>query len=192
MKTVAIIQARMRSTRLPGKVMRDLGGYPALYWVVRAARAAVGVNETWVATSAAAADDEIAAWSASNGVPVHRGPEDDVLERYAGAIAASGADVAVRITADCPFLDPVVVGMVVRLRADAGADYASNVDPPSWPDGLDCEVVTAEALLAAAREAKLQSDREHVTPFVRNNRQRFAARNLAAPLPGLAEERWTS
>ncbi len=98
--------------------MRDLGGYPALYWVVRAARAAVGVNETWVATSAAAADDEIAAWSASNGVPVHRGPEDDVLERYAGAIAASGADVAVRITADCPFLDPVVVGMVVRLRAE--------------------------------------------------------------------------
>ena len=81
-----------------------------------------------------------------------------------------------------------IVGMVVRSRAEAGADYASNVDPPSWPDGLDCEVVTAEALLAAAREAKLQSDREHVTPFVRNNRQRFAARNLAAPLPGLAEE----
>jgi spore coat polysaccharide biosynthesis protein SpsF (cytidylyltransferase family) len=83
------------------------------------------------------------------------------------------------------------VGQTIRLRTITGADYASNTDPPSWPDGLDCEVVTAAALLAATDEATRPSDREHVTPFVRADRARFSARNLPAPLPGLADERWT-
>ena len=109
----------------------------------------------------------------------------------AGAVAASGADVVVRITADCPLLDPAVIAQTIRLRAMTGADYASNADPPTWPDGLDCEVVTAKALSAAAKEATRASDREHVTPFVRNNRARFTAETLVAPLPGLAAERWT-
>ncbi len=191
MKTVAIIQARMGSTRLPGKVLMELAGTPVLAWVVRAARATVGVDEVWVATSAAAADDAVAAWCATNGVSVHRGSEHDVLGRYAGAMAAAAADVVVRITADCPLLDPAVVAQTVRLRAMTGVDYASNVDPPTWPDGLDCEVVTAKALAAAAQEATRASDREHVTPFVRNNRARFPAETLIAPLPGLAAERWT-
>jgi glutamate-1-semialdehyde 2,1-aminomutase/spore coat polysaccharide biosynthesis protein SpsF len=191
MKTVAIIQARMGSARLPGKVMLELGGHPALLWVLRAAHAMVGVDETWVATSTAAADDAIAAWCARKAISVYRGPEGDVLERYAGTIKASRADVAVRITADCPFLDPAVAGMVLRLRAITGTEYACNFDPPSWPDGIDCEVVTAKALLTAAREARLPSEREHVTPFVRNNKNRFPTSNLVAPLPGLEAERWT-
>lgn len=181
----------MGSRRLPGKVLRDLAGRPALAWVVRAARASIGVDDTWVATSVAAADDVIAAWCKANSVPVFRGSEGDVLGRYAGAIGTSGADIVVRLTADCPFLDPAIVGQTVRLRAACGVDYACNVDPPSWPDGLDCEVITTAALLAAAAEATCTSDREHVTPFVRNNRARFLASNLLAPLPGLAEERWT-
>jgi glutamate-1-semialdehyde 2,1-aminomutase len=122
---------------------------------------------------------------------VYRGAEQDVLDRYAKAIAASGAEVVVRITADCPFFDPAVAGQAIRLRHVTGADYASNVDPQTWPDGLDCEVVTAKALLAAAAEAKRPSDREHVTPFVRNNRARFTWETLIAPLPGLRTERWT-
>ena len=91
MKTVAIIQARMGSTRLPGKVLADLAGKPVLAWVVRAARAALGVDDVWVATSTAAADDAVAAWCKANGVSVHRGSEHDVLDRYAGAAKASGA-----------------------------------------------------------------------------------------------------
>ena len=191
MKTVAIIQARMASTRLPGKVLADLAGKPVLAWVVRAAHAALGVDDVWVATSTAAVDDIVAAWCKDNKISVHRGSESDVLDRYAGAAKASGAQVVVRLTADCPLLDPAVIAQTIRLRAMTGADYASNVDPPTWPDGLDCEVLTANALFAAAAEATRPSDREHVTPFVRNNRDRFTAETLIAPLPGLAAERWT-
>ena len=183
----------MGSTRLPGKVMTELAGTPVIAWVVRAARAAPGVDEVWVATSTAAADDPIAAWCAANNVPVHRGSEQDVLDRYAGAAAASAADVVVRLTADCPLLDPIIIGQTIRLRAMTGVDYASNVDPPSWPDGLDCEVMTAKALSEAAGEAIRPSDREHVTPFIRNNRARFSAETLIAPLPGSQPSagRWT-
>jgi spore coat polysaccharide biosynthesis protein SpsF (cytidylyltransferase family) len=120
-KTVAIIQARMGSTRLPGKVLMDLGGRPALAWVVRAARAAVGVDEVWVATSTAASDDPVARWCNDNDVPVHRGSEHDVLDRYAGAMLASGADAIIRLTGDCPLLDPAVIAQTVRLRAMTGA-----------------------------------------------------------------------
>src|SRR5262252_6865844 len=109
MKTVAIIQARMASTRLPNKVMRDLGDRPVLAWVVNAARAALGVDEVWVATSTAAADDAIVAWCEENNVAVHRGSEVDVLDRYVGAAKASDATVIVRLTADCPLLDPAVI-----------------------------------------------------------------------------------
>src|SRR6185312_2563921 len=140
MKTVAIIQARMGSIRLPGKVLADLAGKPVLAWVVRAARAASGVDDVWVATSTAAGDDIVAAWCKANGVSVHRGSENDVLDRYVGAARASGAQVVVRITADCPFLDPAVIAQTIRLRLITGGAYASNVDPPTWPDGLDCEV----------------------------------------------------
>ena len=191
MKTVAIIQARMSSARLPGKVLEDLAGLPVIAWVVRAARASVGVDEVVVATSTEASDDAVAAWCEKNGVAVHRGSERDVLDRFKGAILVHKADVIVRMTADCPFLDPAVVGQTIRLRSENGADYACNTDPPTWPDGLDCEVVTADALLLAAAEAGRPSDREHVTPFVRNNRMRFSAETLVSPLPRLEAERWT-
>ena len=191
MKTVAIIQARMGSNRLPGKVLADLAGRPVLGWVVRAARAIPGVDAVWVATSTARGDDSIAGWCEANQVPLCRGSEDDVLARYAQAVEASGAEVVVRITADCPFLDPLVAGEAVRLRHMTGADYVSNIDPQTWPDGMDCEVLTARALLAAAAEARLPSEREHVTPFVRNHRERFKWETLVAPLPGLISERWT-
>jgi glutamate-1-semialdehyde 2,1-aminomutase len=181
----------MASRRLPGKVLLDLAGKPVLDWVARAARATPGVDDVWIATSTASADDAIAKWCGSRGVSVHRGSEDDVLERFREAADASGAEVVVRLTADCPFLDPAVMAQTIRLRTVAGADYASNVDPPTWPDGLDCEVVVIGALRAAAADATRSSDREHVTSFIRNNRARFSAETLIAPLPGLARERWT-
>ena len=146
----------------------------------------------WLATSSSPVDDRIVNWCGTNAVPVHRGSENDVLDRYAGAVRASNADVVVRITADCPLLDPMVIAQVIRLRAATGAEYASNTYPPTWPEqGLDCEVVTAKALLMAASEALRATDREHVTPYVRNNRSRFPAETLVAPLPDLINERWT-
>jgi glutamate-1-semialdehyde 2,1-aminomutase len=191
LKTVAIIQARMGASRLPGKVLRKLGDDIVLAWVVRAARSARGIDEVLIATSRHAQDDAVAQWANDNKVALHRGPEHDVLGRYAEAAKACRADIVVRLTADCPFLDPQVIAQTVRLRAMMGATYASNVDPPTWPDGLDCEVFTVAALNAAAAEATRPSEREHVTPFIRNNRARFAAETLIAPLPGLSGERWT-
>lgn len=191
MTTVAIIQARMGSSRLPGKVLADLAGMPVIGWVVRAAKAIPGVDAVWIATSTAAADDAIVDWCGKDDVACFRGSEDDVLDRYAGTARAAKADVVVRITSDCPFFDAQIGGQVVALRRTAKVDYAGNVDPPSWPDGLDCECVTAAALFAAASEATRGPDREHVIPYIRNNRARFRTRTLHSSLPGLAQERWT-
>lgn len=191
MTTVAIIQARMTSTRLPGKVLLEIGDRPALAWIVDAARRIAGVDRVVVATSDGPADDAVAAWCAEAGVKCHRGSEADVLSRFALAARAERADIVMRLTADCPFLDPMVAGQVLLLLNDPGIAYASNLAPPSWPDGLDCEAFRAAHLLAADAEATRPTDREHVTPFIRNNRHRFPAANVTSPLPGLSDERWT-
>ncbi len=191
MTAIAVIQARMGSSRLPGKVLRPLGDRPVLVWVVRAAEAVVGIDQVVVATSDLEGDDAVAAWCADNGVACHRGPEADVLGRIAGAAAAYGADLVMRLTADCPLLDPQVCGEILMSLRHRGADYASNVEPRSWPDGLDCEVFTAAALAAADREAGPGHDREHVTPFLRRHRHRFRQVTLTCPLDGLAAQNWT-
>lgn len=189
--TLALIQARLQSTRLPGKVLETLGDRTVLGWAVRAAQAIPGVDRVAIATSTEPADDAIVAWAKDAGVTVYRGPEQDVLQRFADAATADGADLIFRLTADCPLLDPSVAGMVLRLLKSTGADYASNVDPATWPDGLDCEVFTRAALIAAHREAARPSEREHVTPFIRANRARFKVETLINPIPGQTGERWT-
>jgi len=113
MKTVAIIQARMGSTRLPGKVLEDLAGIPVLSWTVRAAAAIPGVDVAVVATSDQPGDDVLAAWCAEQDIPCHRGSETDVLSRYLKAARAEQADIVIRLTADCPLLDPQICGQVV-------------------------------------------------------------------------------
>lgn len=191
MKTIAIIQARLGSSRLPGKVLLPLQGKPVLSWVVEGARAIHGVDEVVVATTVSASDDPVADWCAANAVSFHRGPEDDVLKRFHEAATRFKADTVMRLTADCPLLDPAVCGQVLMLYRRAKADYAASCNPPSWPDGLDCEVFTFAALDQADKQATRPSDREHVTPFIRNNRHRFKVESLIAPLPGLTDERWT-
>jgi glutamate-1-semialdehyde 2,1-aminomutase len=191
MRSVAIIQARMGSTRLPGKVLAPLGRMPVLGWVVRAAQAIPGVDAVVVATGSSAENDPIAAWCASARVAAMRGPDEDVLARYALAAREARADIVLRLTADCPLLDPAVCGQVLHLVASGCADYASNVDPATWPDGLDCEAFTADALFAADRLAGGAPEREHVTPFMRADRARLRNAPLVCPLPGLAAERWT-
>lgn len=191
MTVLAIIQARMGSTRLPGKVLGDLAGRSALDRVVAAARVIPGVDAVVVATGDDAANDAIAAWCAAQAVPCRRGDERDVLARFVRVIEVEAPSTILRLTADCPLLDPIVCGEVLALHRRTGADYASNVEPPSWPDGLDCEAVTAEALLRADREAVLPSEREHVTLFLRSRPDRFKLVNLPCPIPGLAGERWS-
>ena len=175
MTTVVFVQARMGSSRLPGKVLREIAGRPMIDWVLaRASRAALA-DRVVLATTDSAKDDALVAHVRALGYGVARGSEADVLARYADAAAAMDAGVVVRITADCPFIDPAVVDAVIALRAAEGADYASNTDPATFPDGLDVEVFTAKALARAAREAVARHDREHVTPYLRRGAFRRVA-----------------
>jgi spore coat polysaccharide biosynthesis protein SpsF (cytidylyltransferase family) len=190
MKAVAIIQARMTSTRLPGKVLADLGGRPLLARVVERARLARTLAEVVVATTVNTTDDPVAALCASLGLPCFRGSEEDVLDRYHGAAGAHGADPVVRITADCPLLDPAVVDRVMGAYIEGGCDYASNTLHRSYPDGLDTEVFSYAALDTAWREARLASEREHVTPFIWKNPARFRIRQVVQPRD-LSALRWT-
>jgi len=180
----------MGSTRLPGKVLKEIFYEPTIHWVVEAARRAAGVDEVIVATTTNPKDDDIVAWCKDEDVEYYRGSETDVISRYVGAADKFKADIIVRLTCDCPFLDSAVIGEVVQLRKMKGVDYATNTDPPTYPDGLDVEVFTRATLELANREAVRLSDRDTVTRFMVRNRQRISAANLTCPLPGLVGERW--
>ena len=166
MRINAVIQARAGSTRLPAKVLADLGGRPVLEWVVRAARTANLVDEVIVATSTLAGDDVVADLADSLGVAVVRGSEDDVLSRFVAALDAHPADALVRLTADCPLLDPSLIDAVAGAWIAAPSlDYVSTVLVRSLPRGMDIELVTAGALRAVDRMA-VGHDRVHVTSAV--------------------------
>ena len=159
--TVAIIQARMGSTRLPGKVMRMLGRYTVLGWVIRRVAASAGLNRVVVATTTSSADDCIAAEAVRHGAEVFRGSEDDVLSRYVGAARASDADVVVRVTSDCPFFDPVVLAaMLARFSAREQLDYLSNSWGRRTGARAGCGGVFAGGTGALAREARLAYELE--------------------------------
>lgn len=190
MTVLAIAQARMQSTRVPGKVMRSLGGQPVLKWVIDALKMSPGIDQIVLATSTLKADDIIESYCDKNGITCFRGSETDVLDRFYQCAKMVGADTVIRVTCDCPFLDPAVVGEVIRLRQATGADYATNTDPPTWPDGLDVECFTFTALKKAHAEAVRPIDRDCVTSFIRRNRSRFPSANLTCPVPGLHKERW--
>src|SRR5882672_9330844 len=190
MKTVAIIQARMGSTRLPGKVLMPLGHGLVLEWAICAALAAPGVDEVWVATSMLPADDAIVDLCRALRINFFRGSETDVLSRFKDCADAAGATIVLRLTGDCPFLDPQVIGMVARMIKQDGIDYCSNVSPRTYPDGLDVEAFTYGALEMAEREATRPIDRDCVTTFIARNRDRFRAEAVINPIPGMAGERW--
>lgn len=166
MRINAVIQARAGSTRLPAKVLADLGGRPVLEWVVRAARAANQVDDVIVATSTLAGDNVVAELAGSLGVAVVRGSEDDVLSRFVSALDAYPCDAIVRLTADCPLLDPALIDAVAGAWVAAPTvDYVSTVLVRSLPRGMDIELVTAQALRAVDRMAA-GHDRVHVTSAV--------------------------
>ena len=190
MKTVLIVQARMTSTRLPGKVLLPLGGEPMLARLAERLRCVRRADATVIATTTNAADDPIAALCAPLGLACHRGSEHDVLSRYADAARAHGADVVVRVTSDCPLIDPALIDQAIVAHAEGGSDYVSNMLPPTWPYGMAVEVFGADALAQAQAEATQDSEREHVTPFIYWHPERYRLRNLASPVD-LSHHRWT-
>ncbi|MGH8046934.1 MAG: aminotransferase class III-fold pyridoxal phosphate-dependent enzyme [Chthoniobacterales bacterium] len=190
MKIVGIIQARLDSTRLPGKVLLDLAGRPLLQHVIERVRAVEGIDEVVVATTNRPEDDAVASFVESMGVACFRGHPTDVLDRFHCAASLYNADAVTRHTADCPLLAPELVSEVVKVFREGGYDYVSNVLRPSYPDGVDVETFSFEALEAAWREAALASEREHVTPFLVNHPERFRQFNVGQS-EDLSGWRWT-
>ena len=191
MSTLAIVQARLSSTRLPRKVLADVEGEPMLALLLRRLEQAQQLDRIVVATSDDHSDDELAHTIPEFGHEVHRGPLDDVLARFAGAAAGHDGPI-LRITADCPLMDPRVVDDLVALfTSEEGLAYASNTDQRTYPDGLDVEVFTPAALAEAERLATDPADREHVTTFIRRERDRFPAADLIADGEPLGHLRWT-
>jgi spore coat polysaccharide biosynthesis protein SpsF (cytidylyltransferase family) len=192
-KIVAIVQARVGSSRLPGKVLLDLEGAPLIDRVINRVRAADRVDEVWVACPDGTRDDPLAAHCQSAGVSVARGSETDVLSRFSLTASMADADVVVRVTADCPLLDPAVIDRVIGVLVDhqPQVDYAANVLVRSYPRGLDTEVFTRSALERMNRLGRTPAAREHVTLGPRlEHRAHFVTRNVAVPGDD-SDLRWT-
>jgi spore coat polysaccharide biosynthesis protein SpsF len=185
MKTVAIIQARMGSSRLPGKVLLDLAGQPMLTRVANRVRRATTLSDVVIATTTEPADDVLAGVCAERGWPFFRGSQDDVLDRYYRAAREYRADVVVRVTSDCPLIDGEVIDLVVSefLRLQPGVHYAANVVPVrTYPRGLDTEVFGFASLEQAWCEADRLSWREHVTPYLYCRPDLFTTHNVVNPV----------
>lgn len=175
-----IVQARMGSTRLPEKVMKQVLGKPLLEYQLERLLCAKTIDTVILATTTLPADDVLERLSKKLGVPCFRGDENDVLDRYYGAAQKFGITTVVRITGDCPVIDPEVVDTVVEhfQKETATYEYVSNINPPTFPDGMDVEVFSFSALEDAWENARLASEREHVTPYIRNNPKKFSAGNV--------------
>lgn len=190
MRIVAIIQARMGSTRLPGKVLKDLGGQTVLARVVNRVRRATLLDEVVVATSVLPADDAITRECEVLRVACFRGDEADVLDRYYRAAREFAADTIVRITADCPLIDPELIDVTIRAALDGKADYASNALSRTYPRGLDVEVFTADALARAWSSAKEEYQRTHVTPYLYQHPESFKVLSITGEVD-CSQYRWT-
>lgn len=191
----AIVQARMGSTRLPGKTLADIAGKPMLARLVERARRIPGVERVIVATTAKPANRVILRFAADQGLPTYAGSEkseEDVLDRVYQAARRFRVSVIVRVSPDCPLLDPAISGLVLSrfLEARGKLDYVSNTQPPTFPDGLDTEVFSFKALERAWRAATKPSDREHVTPYIWRHRKLFRRVNVRHE-PNLSHLRWT-
>lgn len=188
MNIIAVVQARMGSTRLPGKVLMPLAGIPVLTHVLTRVKAAAGVSSVIIATTTASGDDPVVALARSNNVEVYRGSENDVLDRFYQAVLPHHPDHVVRITADCPLMDPNVIDTVINCHLREKADYTTNTFEPTYPDGEDVEVFTFDALKKAWQKARLLSEREHVTPYLRVHGH---CKTVSVTLDPPVDKRWT-
>jgi len=191
MSTIIIVQARMTSTRLPGKVLLPINSRPMLAYQLERLRRVQRADRTVVATTTNVADDPVVSVAEACGVACTRGPELDVLARFAQAADEAKASVIVRITADCPLIDPAIVDAAIDMfKSRRDYDYVSNELERSYPVGLSVEVLSAAALDAANAEAAEVAEREHVTPFIYWRPERFRLGSLTMQ-PDLSHHRWT-
>ena len=168
LKTTAIVQARMGSTRLPGKVLKDLFGKPVIQFLLERLKKSQFINEIIIATSTDKQDDLLVEFLNKKNYRFIRGDNQDVLSRYALAAKTTTSDSIIRITGDCPFIDPNLIDEIIEEFYNLDSDYHSNCYPPTFPDGLDTEIFKKSVLFEAHKNAKDPSDREHVTPWIRN------------------------
>jgi spore coat polysaccharide biosynthesis protein SpsF len=189
MSVTCVIQARMGSSRLPGKVLMELSGRPMLAFMLERLSLLPELRLV-VATSGESRDDAVAECAAAARVAVVRGDEHDVLDRYRLAIERYPSDHVVRLTADCPLIDPGIVRYAIADHYRTGADYTSNTLIRTYPDGLDVEVISRAALVAACDEADDPAEREHVTPFVYRHNRRFLLRAVRSAAR-VGHLRWT-
>lgn len=190
---VAIVQARMGSSRLPNKVILTICEKPVLWHVVNRVKKSKTIDRIIVATSEESVNDSIRNFCAENEIECVSGSENDVLDRYHKTlmhINIQDDDVVVRITADCPLIDQNVIDEVVMHHIDTNSDYTSNCIVPSYPDGLDCEVFKASVLKKIWEKANLKSEREHVTLYIRNHPDEFKIENYKSKID-LSHLRWT-
>ena len=190
MSVIAMVQARMGSTRLPGKVLESLMDRTLLEMVLRQLSFAKELDEVIVLTTFEKRDLPVIALCARLGVRIFSGSVNDVLDRYYQAARLLEPNHVVRITADCPLIDPEIVDALVRLHKHKGNDYTSNTMEETFPDGLDAEVLTYKCLAAAWRDAAKPSEREHVTLFIKNNPERFQLGSMTNDR-NLGYLRWT-
>lgn len=190
MKILGIIQARISSTRLLGKVLLDLEGITVLEHVIKRVKSAKLIDEVIIATTIKKEDLKIVKLCADVGIRVFCGSYQDVLDRYYQVARLLDPKHIVRITADCPLIDPKIIDKVIRLHLKEKAGYTSNTLEETFPDGEDVEIFTFEALNKAWQNAKLLSEREHVTPYIKKRPKIFGIRNLECD-KNLSDKRWT-
>lgn len=192
MRVVAIIQARMGSTRLPGKVLKDIAGKTMLARVIERVQLVQGLDEIVVATTWDSKDDLVVTESRQLGIATYRGSEHDVLDRYYQAAKTYQADVVVRITSDCPLIDPKVISKVLTNFHSSHADYASNFIERTYPRGLEAEAMSFSALMRAWSEATRDYERTHVTPYIYLNPEQFVLESVVSDLGArFSSLRWT-
>jgi spore coat polysaccharide biosynthesis protein SpsF (cytidylyltransferase family) len=190
MKTMAIIQARMKSTRLPGKVLKKLSEKTVLHYVIKRCQAIEKIDAVWCAIPETSENDPVAHEAECSGATIYRGSETDVLDRFYQAAKKLRADVILRVCGDSPLIDPNICAKVLKLREKNNADFACNNMPPTWAHGLDCEVFTFEWLQRAAMQARDPYEREHVGPYVRTHADALKV-NLKSPDLTMTPHRWT-
>jgi spore coat polysaccharide biosynthesis protein SpsF len=162
-----IIQARMGSSRMPGKTMQEIAGKPLLAYCVHRCNQAKLIDRVIVATTLSIKDDVIANWCRGNNIACYRGSEEDVLDRYYQTAKKFDADIIVRVTSDCPFIDPEIIDILIENLKNSDVDYASNrIQKRTYPHGIDAEVFRFSALEKAWSDATKQEEREHVTPYI--------------------------
>lgn len=190
-KVVAIIQARMGSTRLPCKVIKEIVGKPMLWHIINRLKWSKLIDEIVIATTTNKEDLVIIEFADKHGIACYAGSAEDVLDRYYQVALKFGADIIVRITADCPLIDPNIADKIINdFLIDAELDYASNTLIPTYPDGLDVEVLSLTALEIAWNNANKKSEREHVTPYIKNHPEIFKLLNVQGNYD-LSSSRWT-